>query len=198
MRPCSASRVILSLAVLVAAGSSLSCSANLVQKPDDNLQQALQAVPGSGFICFGSISDYMLIGGNSAFSVVLNRTDGPPEKKPRELLLVMKEVNRPYDGVFIVPAGTYRVTQVIGGPYDPLFGRSGGKEAAGTGVSFNDKVIDVKPGRASVLGLMTIHHQGWQAVGYTNRCVDAPLESRLQQRLSGVELYRDCLQFSHP
>jgi hypothetical protein len=145
----------------------------------------------------GATSDYMLIGGDSAFSLVLNRMDGPPEK-PRELLLIMKEVNQVYDGIYVLPVGSYRVTQIIAGPYDPVFGRSGGKESAGTGTRSESQAIEVKAGRASVLGVMALHHKGWAAVGYTTSCVDAALENRIQQKLSGVELHHDCLQVTGP
>lgn len=176
------------VAALAIAGG-LGCSPNFVQRPNEDLSKIPTA---SGYICMAGTTDYRLIGGDSAFSLVLSRVD-VIEEKPRELLLVMKETNQVSDGIFVVPAGKYRVTQVIAGPYDPVFGRSGGQEKARTGSGALEKAIEVKPSRANFIGHAKLHHVNGAADGYTVSCTDVDVEARLKQKLANIELVTDCL-----
>jgi hypothetical protein len=173
----------------LAIASCLSCSAYSVQKPAED---PTQAPANSAFVCIAAKSDYMLIGGDSALSLILERVD-VHEDKPRELRLIMTEVNQVYDGVFPLPAGTYRLTELLAGPWDPLVGRSGGKERAGTGTAFISKTMDLKGGTGTFLGVVSIHHEGWTADRFSTGCLNPDIERRFAQKLPKIPLRSDCL-----
>ncbi len=169
----------------------LGCSSSLVNKPVEDMTD----VPAnSSYLCLSGISDSKLLGGDASFSLMLTRMDAD-EDEPRELLLLMDETNQTFDGVFAIPAGRYHISEAIAGPYDPLFGRSGAKEASLTGRLQLSQSLEVKAGQARFLGLMNLLHEEYKAMGFKVGCPNPQLEARFRQKLGkSVTLTTECLK----